>query len=206
MQAGTRRDANAMVIRLIDFLKVRQITAVMTNLTSGGEALERTEIDISSIVDTWLLLRDIELGGERNRAMYVLKSRGMQHSNQLREFILTDHGVDLLDIYVGPEGVLTGSSRISLEAREKAAALADQQETDRKLRERDRKRDALEAKIAAMRKEFEAEDAEIAVLASEGAIRAQAVESQRKAIAISRQAEGNGSSSAVGTKRKQGGR
>ena len=204
IQAGTRRDANAMVIRLIDFLKVRQITAVMTNLTSGGEALERTEIDISSIVDTWLLLRDIELGGERNRAMYVLKSRGMSHSNQLREFLLTEHGFDLLDPYIGPEGVLTGSSRVSLEAREKAAALEIQQEDDRKQRERLRRREALEAKIAAIRKEFEIEDAEVAVLASEGASRTHDRELQRKTMAISRQAEGNGSASAVGTKRKQG--
>jgi circadian clock protein KaiC len=204
IQAGTRRDAHAMVIRLIDFLKVRQITALMTNLTSGGEALERTELDISSIVDTWLLLRDIELGGERNRAMYVLKSRGMPHSNQLREFLLTDRGVDLLDIYVGPEGVLTGSSRVSLEAREKAAALAVEQESERKQRERDRRREALEAKIAAMRKEFEVEDAEVAVLASEGARRAQAQELERKTMAMSRQADGNGSTSAVRAKRKQG--
>lgn len=204
IQAGTRRDANAMVIRLIDFLKVRQITAVMTNLTSGGEALERTEIDISSIVDTWLLLRDIELGGERNRAMYVLKSRGMHHSNQLREFLLTDHGFDLLDAYVGPEGVLTGSSRVSLEARETAAALAVQQENERKQRELLRRREALEAKIAAMRKEFEIEDAEVAILASAEAARAQTEKLERKTMAMSRQADGNGSTSAGGTKRKQG--
>lgn len=204
IQAGTRRDANAMVIRLIDFLKVRRITAVMTNLTSGGEALERTEIDISSIVDTWLLLRDIELGGERNRAMYVLKSRGMHHSNQLREFLLTDHGFDLLDAYVGPEGVLTGSSRVSLEARETAAALAVQQENERKQRELLRRREALEAKIAAMRKEFEIEDAEVAILASAEAARAQTEKLERKTMAMSRQADGNGSTSTVGTKRKQG--
>ena len=89
IQAGNRRDAHAMMIRLIDFLKQRQITAFLTNLTSGGEALERTDVEISSIVDTWLFTRDIELEGERNRALYVLKSRGMKHSNQLREFVLT---------------------------------------------------------------------------------------------------------------------
>lgn len=204
IQAGTRRDANAMVIRLIDFLKVRQITALMTNLTSGGEALERTEIDISSVVDTWLLLRDIELGGERNRALYVLKSRGMNHSNQLREFLLTNHGVDLLDVYVGPEGVLTGSSRLSLESREKAAALAVQQESERKQRELVRRREALEAKIAAMRKEFEVEDAEVTILATAEAARAQTEKLERKTMAMSRQADGNGSTRAGGTKRKQG--
>ncbi len=206
IQAGTRGDASAMVVRLIDFLKVRQITTLMTNLTSGGDALERTEIDISSIVDTWLLLRDIELGGERNRAMYVLKSRGMRHSNQLREFLLTDHGVDMLDVYVGTEGVLTGSYRVSLEAREKASALALQQESLRKQRERGRRREALEAKIAAMRKEFEIEDAEIALLATDGAMRTQALQSQRDAIATIRQGNKNGRGSSARLKKRQGSR
>ncbi len=111
--AGSRRDANTMLIRLIDFLKLGGVTAFLTNLTSGGAALESTEVDISSLVDTWLLNRDTELGGERKRAMYVLKSRGMSHSNQLREFVLTDRGFDLLDAYAGPKGKLTGSSRLS---------------------------------------------------------------------------------------------
>lgn len=166
LAAGTRRDANLMIIRLIDFLKVRNITTVMTNLTSAAEALETTEVQISSIVDTWILLRDIELAGERNRSLYVLKSRGMPHSNQLREFLLTDHGFELLDVYVGPEGVLTGSARLSLEARERASVLATQQQADQKQRERQRKREALEAKIFALRKEFEIEDAETSLLRS----------------------------------------
>jgi circadian clock protein KaiC len=191
--AGTERDANLMIVRLIDFLKGNDITAMLINLTSGGEALERTEIEISSIVDSWLLLRDIELAGERNRALYVLKSRGTRHSNQLREFLLTDHGVELLDVYVGPEGVLTGSSRLSLEARERASVLASQQEAERRQRERQRKRDALEAKIVALRKEFEIEDAETALLASEARARRKQTEEDRQDMAISRSAdEGNG--------------
>jgi len=107
-QAGSRTDAIAMLTRLIDFLKVQGITALLTNLISGEKAMETTDLKISSLVDTWLWLRDIELGGERNRALYILKSRGMAHSNQIREFVLTDRGIDLLDVYVGPEGVLTG--------------------------------------------------------------------------------------------------
>ncbi|HEV2401001.1 MAG TPA: circadian clock protein KaiC [Candidatus Sulfotelmatobacter sp.] len=189
VSAGTRRDANAMLIRLIDFLKVTGITAMLTNLTSGGDALERTEIDISSIVDSWILLRDVELGGERNRAMYVLKSRGMHHSNQLREFLLTDHGIDLLDVYVGPQGVLTGSSRVSLEAKERAAGVALQQEAERKERERQRKREALEARILALRKEFEVEDTESAMLASEELTRKDTLDQDRRAMALSRQAD-----------------
>jgi circadian clock protein KaiC len=189
IQAGNRRDAHTMMIRLIDFLKQRGITAFVTNLTSGGESLERTDVEISSIVDTWLFMRDIELDGERNRALYVLKSRGMAHSNQLREFLLTPQGVDLLDVYVGPEGVLTGSSRLSQEAREKAAALARQQDAERKDRDRTRKREALEARIAALRKEFEVEEAEAETASLEDVSREGAIAENREAMSRSRQAD-----------------
>jgi len=189
IQAGNRRDAQTMMIRLIDFLKQRQITALLTNLTSGGQALERTDVEISSIVDTWLLMRDIELDGERNRALYVLKSRGMAHSNQLREFLLTPQGVDLLDVYVGPEGVLTGSSRLSQESREKAEALARRQEAERKDRDRMRKREALEARIVALRKEFEVEDAEAETASVEYGLREEMIAHNREAISRSRQAD-----------------
>lgn len=189
IQAGTREDAHIMVIRLIDFLKSKNITAMLTNLTSGGDTPELTNVQISSIVDSWLLLRDIELNGERNRALYVLKSRGMRHSNQLREFLLTNKGVDLLDVYVGAEGVLTGSARSALEAREKAATLAALQEVQRRQRERDRKREALEAKIAAIRKEFQIEDDELARIASESATRTNRLEQDRSDMAVLRQAD-----------------
>ncbi len=194
IQAGNSRDAHTMLIRLIDFLKQRGVTAFLTNLTSGGQALERTDVEISSIVDTWLFTRDIELAGERNRALYVLKSRGMAHSNQLREFLLTPQGVDLLDVYVGPEGVLTGSSRLSQEAREKAAALARQQEAERRERDRIRRREALEARIQALRKEFEIEEDEAARLAVEDVSREKLVTENRAAMARSRHADaGDGS-------------
>src|SRR5574341_1165281 len=109
-----------MLTRLIDFLKANRITALFTNLSHAGGALELTEFGISSMMDTWLLLRDIELGGERNRGMYILKSRGMAHSNQIREFLLSDRGIDLVNVYTGPGGVLTGSARSAQEAAEKA--------------------------------------------------------------------------------------
>ncbi|MDP1857836.1 MAG: circadian clock protein KaiC [Gemmatimonadaceae bacterium] len=158
--AGTRRDATVMLTRLIDFLKIKEITAHLTNLTASGGALGDTDLDISSLVDTWLLLRDLELGGERNRVINVLKSRGMAHSNQLREFLLTDRGVELQDVYLGPEGVLTGSARQAQEAGEKAVAMLRQQEVEGKQRERERRREALEARIVALQKEFEAEEEE----------------------------------------------
>jgi circadian clock protein KaiC len=102
-EAGNRRDASMMLLRLIDFLKGRKTTALFTNLTSGGEAIEKTDVQVSSLVDTWILLRDVESGDRRDRAMYVLKSRGMAHSNQLRRFLLTDTGFDL--------GQSTGTSK-----------------------------------------------------------------------------------------------
>jgi circadian clock protein KaiC len=189
IDAGNRRDAQTMLVRLIDFLKEQQVTAFLTNLTSGGTALERTDVDISSIVDTWLFTRDIELNGERNRALYVLKSRGTAHSNQLREFKLTERGIELLDVYVGPEGVLTGSSRLSQEAREEAAALARQQEAERKQRERERKRDVLEARIMALRKEFELEENEAETLGAEYVARENLIAGNREVMARSRQAD-----------------
>ena len=115
---------------------------------------------ISSLIDTWLLLRDIEIGGERNRGLYVLKSRGMAHSNQIREFLLTDHGVELRDVYVGPEGVLTGSARQAQEAQIEALLMVKKQDVELRHIELEGKRKALEAQIVAMRAVFEAQEAE----------------------------------------------
>ena len=121
INTGSPNEVRSMLLRLVDFLKSQQITALFTSLSSPDmKSLEQTDVGISSIMDTWLLLRDIEFGGERNRGIYVLKSRGMAHSNQIREFVLTDKGIDIRDVYVGPEGVLTGSMRLAQEAREKA--------------------------------------------------------------------------------------
>jgi circadian clock protein KaiC len=201
IQAGNRRDATAMLTRLIDFLKTQGITAFLTSLTPGDlAAIETTDVDMSSLVDTWLLLRDIELNGERNRALYILKSRGMPHSNQLREFLLTDHGIELLDVYQGAEGVLTGSARLSQEAREKAATLRRNQETEGKLRERARKREALEARILAMRKEFEAEEEEAGRLVTEETTRETIRVQDREAMGRSRRAD-NGPKVATTTNR-----
>ena len=125
-------EAKSMIMRLVDFLKMNQITGFFTCLTTSGDALEHTAINISSLIDTWLLLQEIELSGERNRGLYIIKSRGMAHSNQIREFVLTDHGIDLLDVYIGKEGVLTGSSRILQEAEENAQQLLHKQEIERK--------------------------------------------------------------------------
>jgi circadian clock protein KaiC len=159
--ATNESEAKAMAIRLIDLLKSRHITGFFTSLNTGGEALEHTDIYISSLIDTWILLRDIEIGGERNRGIYILKSRGMAHSNQIREFLLTNDGIKLKDVYVGMEGVLTGSARLAQEAKEKTAKLLRKQEIEQKKMTLDRKRRALDAQIETLKAEFEAQEQEI---------------------------------------------
>jgi circadian clock protein KaiC len=187
--SGSEADAESMLLRLVDFLKSRQITAFLTNLTAGGNAWERTDIGISSIIDTWLLVRDIELGGERNRAMYVLKSRGMRHSNQIREFLLTDQGIQLEDVYVGPEGVLTGSMRKAQEARERDAMLEREQSLVQKQRELDRRRAALEGQIAALQGELEAVGSEASSVRRQDEVRSQTIAQDRAAAARRRGGE-----------------
>jgi circadian clock protein KaiC len=153
-------DVKTMLMRIVDFLKGNQITALFTSLTSTESAMERSDVGISSLIDTWLLLREIELNGERNRGMYVLKSRGMANSNQIREFILTDHGVELREAYIGASGVLTGSARIAQEALENAEVLTRKQDIERKKRELERKRKAVEAQIASLNADFESVESE----------------------------------------------
>lgn len=155
-----KTDVKIMLLRLIDFLKMKPITAFFTSLTAASGELEMTDVYISSLIDTWLLLRDIEIGGERNRGLYVLKSRGMAHSNQIREFRLTDHGIELLDVYVGKEGVLTGSARLSQEMKNGVEQLSRRQEIKRKQLELEHKRKLVEAQIAQLQSEFDIEESE----------------------------------------------
>lgn len=153
-------EVKTMLLRLVDFLKMKGITAFFTSLTSGNESMEATDTYVSSLIDTWLLLRDIEIGGERNRGLYILKSRGMDHSNQIREFKLTGRGIELLDVYVGPGGVLTGSARLSQEAKDDAVQTLQQQEIVRRQIALERRREAMEAQIVLLRSEFDAEESE----------------------------------------------
>ena len=159
LAVGTSEEVKAMLVRLIDFLKLHQVTCLFTSLTHGGE-IEQTDIGISSLMDSWLLLRNVELNGERNRTLYVLKSRGMAHSNQLREMLLTGQGIRLVDVYLGPGGALTGAARVAQEAREADEALSRRHDLEGRQREIERKREALEARINALRLELEAEEEE----------------------------------------------
>jgi circadian clock protein KaiC len=188
MDVSSASESQSMLVRLIDHLKMHQITAFFTSLNSGGDALEQTNMGVSSLVDTWILLRDIELGGERNRSLYILKSRGMAHSNQLREFVLSEQGVRLLPAYLGPEGVLTGSARLAQESKEKAQEQIREEEMRRKLREIERKRRAVQMRIEELKAEYEAEAAELELLVSQDRGRSQQLMSDRNDMAKSRKA------------------
>ncbi|HEX5012393.1 MAG TPA: ATPase domain-containing protein, partial [Planctomycetota bacterium] len=184
--SGSDHEVATMLIRLVDYLKSQGITGFFTSLTSGGTDAERTDLQVASLIDTWLLLRDIELGGERNRGIYVLKSRGMPHSNQIREFLLTAQGARIVDVYVGPDGVLTGSMRRSQEAREQAATLTRRQERAARRRELLRRRRALEVQLASLRAEFEAVSEETELITHEEDEREQRLTEERADMARQR--------------------
>ncbi|MBN2193419.1 MAG: AAA family ATPase, partial [Polyangiaceae bacterium] len=183
-------DVKAMLLRLVDFLKMKGITAFFTSLTSAAETMEATDVYVSSLIDTWLLLRDIESGGERNRGLYVLKSRGMEHSNQIREFKMTDQGIELLDVYVGPGGVLTGSARLSQEARDDATQALQQQEIARKEITLQHRREAMEAQIVLLRSEFEAEESEALKMITMDKIRSERFTQDKARMVESRAGDG----------------
>ena len=156
-----------MLTRLIDYLKSNQITAIFSGLTLEGVTPQESNKKVSSLIDTWLCLRDLEYMGERNRGLHILKSRGMAHSNQIREFLLSEKGVDLVDVYLGPEGVLTGTARLIQESVETSNALIRQQELHRKRQEQERKRDALGTSIAALQAEYANIDEALDVVAAD---------------------------------------
>jgi len=158
---GSVSEVKSMLIRLIDFLQEEQITVMFTALSLNNIVNEQTDEGVSSLVDAWVLVRDIELNGERNRGMYIMKSRGMKHSNQVREFIITDKGLDLVDVYLGPEGVLTGSAREAQRLHEQTGKALRENAVGRKDRELNRKRKVLEAQISNLRTEFESAEEEL---------------------------------------------
>src|SRR5450755_2368112 len=198
LQSGTAFETRSMLLRLIDFLKEKQITSLMTTLTGGAHTLDQNDTSISSLVDAWLLLRDLESGGERNRGLYILKARGMAHSNQIREFLLTDHGVELREVYLGETGLLTGSARLTQEAKDGSAALFARQEIERRQLLLERKRKALEAQIASLELDLAAEEQESMQLISQEDLKAKKGEQDRSDMARSRfqdPQDGNGRSS-----------
>jgi circadian clock protein KaiC len=201
MDAGTDSESKGMVTRLIDYLKGGQVTSLFTSLTQGGHSLQQSEMAMSSLMDSWLLLQDFEGNGERNRVLYVLKARGMAHSNQIREFLISDRGIDLVDAYIGPSGVLTGSARAAQNSLEKAAILASQQESARRKRELERKREAIERQISGLRSDYESETMELRRVDEQVGTRALALTTERAASGRLRQADAKASVSTRGGSR-----
>jgi circadian clock protein KaiC len=179
---GTVSDVKSMLIRLIDFLQEEGITVMFTALTLNTVLNEQTDEGVSSLVDAWITVRDIESNGERNRGLYVMKSRGMKHSNQVREFMITDAGLELVDVYLGPEGVLTGSAREARQLMEKAGDAIRDHAVTRTTREIARKSTVLEARISGLREEFESVQEELRKAEIEDALRTKIMEEAREEL------------------------
>jgi circadian clock protein KaiC len=165
---------------------------MFVNLASAAGALEATEIGVSSLIDTWIILRDIEAGGERNRGLYVIKSRGMKHSNQIREFLITANGIDLQDVYVGPEGVLTGSLRAAQEARENAAAAMREHQMQRRQADLERRRAELQAQIVGLQHEVKSVEEDLEAQRAQYDAETRTLHEQRRAAALRRGGEPGG--------------
>lgn len=188
--AGDQSEVRSVLTRFIDFLKVKQTTAMFTSLTNATSPAETSDVGISSLIDTWLLVRDLESNGERNRALYVIKSRGMAHSNQIREFLITGHGVRLVPAYLGTHGVLTGTSRVIQESQESADQVRREHELERKRFNLQAKRKAMEAQIAVLRAEYEVAEKEVLSLLDEAESAGRQRETDRAAYAKSRFSNG----------------
>jgi circadian clock protein KaiC len=186
MGAGIAGDVHSMTLRLIDFLKSRGVTALFTNLGAGSAESATTEMQISSLTDTWLLLYNRESNGEHNRQLYLLKSRGMAHSNQVREFLMSASGIALREVYVGPEGVLTGSARVAQEVRDRADRLQRSQEMERRTRDIERRRREIAAQIETLKAQLASEEGEMEFLNLEGAAREDQLSADRIAVVQSR--------------------
>jgi len=186
---GALNDVRSMLLRLMDFMKSRQITAYLISLSRNSEPIEHSDADISSLIDTWILVRDLESGGERNRGLYVLKSRGMAHSNQIREFVLGPRGIELLDVYLGPGGMLTGSARVMQESRDRAQAGASERQFARVQAQIAGKRTRLEAQVASLQHKIRIQDQLIDQLVLERRADELAGQVARRELAISRGVE-----------------
>jgi circadian clock protein KaiC len=184
---GSLSEVRSMLIRLIDFLLTEQITVLFTALSLNTIVNEQTDEGISSLVDAWLLVRDIESNGERNRGLYVMKSRGMKHSNQVREFVITDQGLNLIDVYLGTEGVLVGSAREAQQLQEVTGVALRDHAVSRKDREIERKRLVLESRIASLKEEFESVQEELNKTFVEDELRKEIIEQNREQLIRNRQ-------------------
>ncbi|MFD0767085.1 circadian clock protein KaiC [Mucilaginibacter lutimaris] len=186
---GSVSEVKNMLVRLIDFLQEEQISVMFTALSLNTIVNEQTDEGVSSLVDAWFLVRDIEFNGERNRGLYVMKSRGMKHSNQVREFVITNNGLDLIDVYLGPDGILTGSAREQQMLLERTGEAIRTNAVGRKDREILRKRQVLEAKIASLNSEFESVEEELNKVYMEEELKKQILEKNREEVTRLRRGE-----------------
>ena len=190
---GDDVQVRSMMMRLIDYAKSLQITGMFTNLSNDTAAeafsLEPTQMAVSSLMDAWLILKNVEGNGERNRVFSIIKSRGMAHSNQLREFVLSDKGIELLDLYKGTEGVLFGSARMAQQSREASDRLLRNEEIERKQRELDSKRLVMENEIALLKAKFAREEDEMKTVIGQDVYREKASETAMKEISVQRKAD-----------------
>ena len=187
---GTQADVMFTLTKLIDYLKLKNITAVCTSLLEHESIEDINAQGISSLMDTWISLRFFENDNERNRGVSVIKSRGMPHSNQIREYLLTEHGVEIKDVYLGPSGgLLMGSSRAGQEAKELAEAVTQSKNEVRRKRKLESKLKSLDAQITALSSEFEVQKEELDKLTSEDALRSKALAKDRSEMARIRKAD-----------------
>ena len=183
---GSQSEIHAILLRTVDLLKDRGITGIFTSLSGAGTDMDANERSVSSLMDSWISLTSIEANGEHNRLLYVLKSRGMSHSNQLREYTLGPRGVELIAPYIGPAGVLTGSARLAQEAKERDEAIERRQDIERRHRAFKAKRDAVQRQIAELRASIEADAAEVGALDEQASERERELEQIRAALAETR--------------------
>ena len=189
---GPDSEVHALLLRMLDMLKVRGITTFFTSLTSSSDRMAQNDFGLSSLMDSWIFLVDIESNGERNRGLYVLKSRGMSHSNQIREYLLTSSGVTLVEAYLGASGVLTGSARLAMEAQGRVESQRQLEDIARRRCEIESQRAATERQIAELHAQIKAQDVEIAGLAAREERRETVFESDRAAMGASRGVHANG--------------
>ena len=183
---GPATEVHATLLRMMDLLKSRGITALFTSLRNDGALTDSADLGLSSLMDAWVRLEDVEANGERNRTLYLIKARGMRHSNQVREYLITDSGIDLVEPYVGPEGVLTGTARQTQAAREAASLVRRREEAERRRRELERRRVALERQVDEMRAALEAEEHEAKLLITQEDAHEESLASDRVAVAVRR--------------------
>jgi circadian clock protein KaiC len=179
---GDPGEVKSILIRLIDFLQNEQITVMFTALTLNGNHQSQIDEDVSSVVDTWISLRDIEYNGERNHTLYILKSRGMKNSNQVREFLISNEGIQIGEVALGPKGVLIGSAKKAYELEKATNEAIREQKLKRKNKEIEIKKAILEEKILSLRAEFELAKNELNSIDTERELRREITEKNREAI------------------------